>query len=118
MKKPASKPRTEGTQLNGNQSHRVNLRNWIEREKRRDTGFRHAYDAVRQETLIARALVDLRRAKGISQKEIANRIGTSQQALSRLEHERYHGHTLRMLVRYADALGAQLEFRVGLKKAS
>lgn len=96
----------------GRHGRRVDLDARIARERRQSTEFREAFDVARQATQIARALADLRRNRRVSQEEMARRLGTSQQAVSRMERPDYRGHTLRMLVRYVEALGARLEFRV------
>lgn len=61
---------------------------------------------------IARQIYDLRTAAGLSQAELAERVGTTQSAISRLESADYEGHSLSMLRKIADALGAKIE--VGL----
>ena len=53
-------------------------------------------------------LTSLRKKAGLSQKELARRIGTSQQQISRLESSSYEGHSLSMLRRVAGALGATI----------
>jgi len=50
----------------------------------------------------------LRQAAGLSQKELANLLNTSQQQISRLESAGYEGHSLSMLRRVADALHARV----------
>lgn len=102
----------KATRLTGKHSRRVDLSAWIAKEREASAEFRAAHDAARQATEIARVLAELRQHRGLSQEEVAKRLGTSQQAISRLEHPDYHGHTLRMLVRYAEALGARLEFHI------
>jgi hypothetical protein len=39
-------------------------------------------------------------------------LGTKQQAIARLENPAYTGHSLSMIRRYADALGAIVDVRV------
>ncbi len=39
-------------------------------------------------------------------------LGTRQQVISRLEDPDYEGHSVRMLRRYAEALGARFEVRI------
>jgi transcriptional regulator with XRE-family HTH domain len=51
----------------------------------------------------------LREQAGLSQKELADRIGTTQQQISRLESASYDGHSLRMLRRVAEAMGARVK---------
>jgi DNA-binding XRE family transcriptional regulator len=50
----------------------------------------------------------LRQEAGLSQKELANLVGTSQQQISRLESAGYEGHSLSMLRRVADALHSKV----------
>ncbi len=75
-------------------------------------GFREM--AQRQQSLV-NDLVARRRELGLSQNEIAARMGTSQPAVARLEAG---GVDARMstLQRYADAVGVRLDF--GLQKGS
>lgn len=96
--------------LTGRHARRIDLGGWIDKEKHGSTRFRETFEQARQATKIARALATLRRQQGVSQAEIARRLKTSQQAVSRLEHPDYEGHTLRTLVRYAESLGRELRF--------
>jgi len=57
---------------------------------------------------VALQLAALRKEAGLSQKELAQRVGTSQQQISRLESPSYEGHSLSMLRRVTEALGATL----------
>lgn len=50
----------------------------------------------------------LRRQAGLSQKELAKLLNTSQQQISRLESTSYEGHSLSMLRRVAEALDARV----------
>ncbi len=54
---------------------------------------------------VALQMAALRKASGMSQKELAQRVGTTQQQISRLESPIYEGHSLSMLRRVAEALG-------------
>lgn len=58
---------------------------------------------------VALQIVRLRGQAGLSQKELADRIGTTQQQISRLESASYDGHSLRMLRRVAEAMGARVK---------
>jgi DNA-binding XRE family transcriptional regulator len=53
---------------------------------------------------MALQLVDLRKKSGLSQIELAWKVGTSQQQISRLESPSYEGHSLSMIRRVAEAL--------------
>ena len=98
--------------LTGRHARRIDLDAWIARERRQSHGFREVYDAARQSTQLARALVALRQGRGLSQRQLAERLGISPQTIRRLERPDYRGHTLAMVARYAEALGARLEFQL------
>ena len=65
---------------------------------------------------VAVQLASLRKSSGISQKELAKRVGTSQQQISRLESPSYEGHSLSMLRRVANVLGATVHVEIQGKK--
>ncbi len=54
---------------------------------------------------------EARNEAGLSQAELADRIGTKQSVISRLEDADYEGHSLSMLHRIAAALGQCVEIR-------
>jgi predicted transcriptional regulator len=58
---------------------------------------------------VARQIYDLRTSAGLTQNELAQRLGTTQSVISRLEDADYEGHSLSMLRRVAEALGARVE---------
>lgn len=60
---------------------------------------------------VAQAIYDLRTEAGLTQRELARRVGTTQPVIARLEDADYHGHSLRMLIRIASALGRELDVR-------
>ena len=60
---------------------------------------------------IARKIYDLRTKAGLSQRELARRVGTSASAICRLEDADYEGHSLAMLKRIAEALDKRVEIR-------
>lgn len=64
---------------------------------------------------IAMQIADLRKEAGLSQKELAQRLGTSQQQISRLESPSYEGHSLSMLRRVAEVLGATVQVKIQRK---
>jgi transcriptional regulator with XRE-family HTH domain len=65
---------------------------------------------------LAIQLVSLRKKAGLSQKELAKRVGTSQQQISRLESPSYEGHSLSMLRRVAEVLGGTVRVEIQHKK--
>ena len=60
---------------------------------------------------IARMIFELRTKAGMSQRELAARVGTSASAICRLEDADYAGHSLSLLKRIADALDRRVEIR-------
>src|SRR6266478_2891676 len=60
---------------------------------------------------IARKIFQLRTRAGLTQQELATRVGTSKSAICRLEDADYEGHSLSMLKRIAEALDKRVEIR-------
>jgi DNA-binding XRE family transcriptional regulator len=60
---------------------------------------------------IARKIYQLRTQAGLTQRELAERVGTSKSAICRLEDADYEGHSLSMLKRIATALDKRVEIR-------
>ncbi len=60
---------------------------------------------------VAQRLYALRTEAGLSQGELARKVGTTQSVISRLEDADYEGHSLTMLQRIAAALDQQLDIR-------
>jgi HTH-type transcriptional regulator/antitoxin HipB len=57
-------------------------------------------------------LVEARRAAGLTQAELAKRLGVSQAQVARIEKRGYDAYTLNTLRRYVQALGKSLEVKV------
>lgn len=57
-------------------------------------------------------IYDLRHAAGLTQAQLAKRVGTTASVISRLEDADYDGHSLGMLRRIAAALGRKVEIRL------
>jgi ribosome-binding protein aMBF1 (putative translation factor) len=58
---------------------------------------------------VAQMIYDAREKAGLTQKQLAELIGTKQQVIARLEDADYEGHSLSMLQRIAAALGRRLD---------
>lgn len=65
---------------------------------------------------VALQIAALRKEAGISQQELAKRVGTTQQQISRLESPAYEGHSLSMLRRVAEVLGVEVRVEFQHKK--
>ncbi len=61
---------------------------------------------------IARKIYELRTKAGLTQRQLAQRVGTTTSVICRLEETDYEGHYLAMLRRVAAALGKRVEIRV------
>jgi len=60
---------------------------------------------------VAQRIFELREQAGLSQTELAKRVGTTQSVISRLEDAAYEGHSLAMLNRIAAAVERRVEIR-------
>ncbi|OFY64719.1 MAG: hypothetical protein A2Y71_08860 [Bacteroidetes bacterium RBG_13_42_15] len=83
-----------------------------------DPDRRASLEVERVNAEVAQTIYDLRQEKGLSQKELADLIGTTQSVISRLEDADYEGHSLTMLSRIARALNKSLEVRMSEKDPS
>lgn len=84
----------------------------IDRITGNDPKLRSAIKEATANAKIAEMLYAARQSAGISQSELAKRIGTKQPVIARLEDASYDGHSLTMLQRIAAALGKKLEVRL------
>jgi ribosome-binding protein aMBF1 (putative translation factor) len=58
---------------------------------------------------LAQLIYQARTQAGLTQQQLADRIGSKQSVIARLEDAEYHGHSLSMLQKIARALNQQLE---------
>ena len=73
---------------------------------------RRSFPEINSLTQIGRLLIALRIANGISQHELAKRLGVSESIVSRDERNEYHGITIEQAQRILDALGAFVVVKV------
>lgn len=83
----------------------------IQREWMKDPEFRREYEKLEPEFQIARALIDARIKKNMTQAEIAKKAGTKQPVISRLEGAQ-GSPSLSLIKRIAQALDVRLVFRL------
>ncbi|MDF1591893.1 MAG: helix-turn-helix transcriptional regulator [Desulfobacterales bacterium] len=81
-------------------------------EQLKDPDFVERFKKAGKAWDIALQLAALREECGLSQKELANLAGTSQQQISRLESPSYEGHSLSMLRRVSEVLGATIHVQI------
>ena len=74
-----------------------------------DAQRRASLERERVNAEVARTIYELREQAGLSQRELADRVDTTQSVISRLEDADYEGHSLSMLNRIAKALDQQVQ---------
>ena len=84
---------------------------------RKDPEYVKAYDALEDEFARAKLVIDARAYADLSQAELAERMGTSQSAIARLESGRFKPST-RTLEKLAAATGMRLRIVLEPLKAS
>ncbi|HVY66568.1 MAG TPA: helix-turn-helix transcriptional regulator [Gammaproteobacteria bacterium] len=82
------------------------------RRARSRKGFAAAYRALELEYQVADQLLKARARAGLTQGAVAERMGTTTSAISRLEAAAKHVPSLGTLKRYAQAVGCRLEVRL------
>lgn len=87
--------------------HKVFLKNAQKRE-----GFRKAYEDLEEEYILVREMLSARSKSGLTQEAVAELMGTTKSAVSRLESAGKHAPSLTTLRKYAQAVGCNLEIRL------
>lgn len=85
---------------------------------RQRAGFDEAYEALALEYALADQMLKARAKAGLTQDAVAERMGTTKSAISRLEAAGRHTPSLATLKRYAAAVGCELQVKlVPLRRA-
>ncbi|MEN6320032.1 MAG: helix-turn-helix transcriptional regulator [Syntrophaceae bacterium] len=79
------------------------------KEDIKDPEFKAHYEEEKQALKLAIKIAELREKKGLSQQQLAKLMGTSQQAISRIESGEYGGFTLKTLEKIAEATGMRVK---------
>ncbi len=78
-----------------------------------------AYDSLADEFAFLDEILKARTASGLTQADVAQRVGTTQSAIARLESAAAgHSPSIATLQRYARALGCRLEVRLVKERRS
>jgi len=80
----------------------------VVKTKRKDFHFNEQYMEVEKEYTLIKAVVEMRKEKGITQKDLANMVGVSQQEISRFENEK-HIPKLTNFIRILNALDLEIK---------
>ncbi len=75
-------------------------------------GFAAAYNALELEYQVAGQMLKARSRAGLTQDAVAERMGTTKSAISRLESAGKHAPSLATLKRYALAVGCELQVKL------
>ena len=87
--------------------NKTNFDHYLE-EQLRDPAFAARFRRAGEAWDVALQIAALRQQAGLSQKDLAKLLKTSQQQISRLESPGYEGHSLSTLRRVAEALHARV----------
>lgn len=74
--------------------------------------FKAAYASATEAYQLVRAMLAARTQAGLTQEAVAEKMGTTKSAVSRLESAGKHSPSLATLKKYAQAVGCQLEIRL------
>lgn len=91
---------------------------YAENACKRDPEFREAYDSLADEFATLAELLRARQRAGLTQAQLAERMGVSQPVVARIEASvgsRKHAPSLSTLRRYAEACGQRLVIRIEAK---
>lgn len=94
---------------------KTNFDRYLE-EQLKDPAFAERFKRAGEAWDVALQIAALRQRAGLSQKDLAKLLKTSQQQVSRLESTGYEGHSLSMLRRVAEALHAHVRVTFELEK--
>jgi ribosome-binding protein aMBF1 (putative translation factor) len=61
---------------------------------------------------VSMIIYDVRKQAGLTQRQLADLVGTTQSVIARLEDADYDGHSLSMLARIASALNQRLDIKI------
>ena len=82
----------------------------VKAKKRR--GFREAYENLEEEYMLIREMLSARSQSGLTQEAVAERMGTTKSAVSRLESAGKHAPSITTLKKYAKAVGCDLQIKL------
>ena len=85
---------------------------------RQRPGFNDAYGSLELEYTVASQMLKARAKAGLTQDAVAERMGTTKSAISRLEGAGRHAPSLATLKKYAAAVGCDLQVKLVPQKAA
>ena len=86
----------------------MSAKSWVE-EKLKNPRFRKKFEEESEKLSISEQLVKLRLSLGITQADLAKRVGTTASAISRYESEGYERYELNTIRKIVEACGGELQ---------
>ncbi len=105
MSKTARKPTSDGIE--------ILYRRYVKGDPERLASIEEEYANAE----VAQKIYDVRTQAGLTQRQLAKRVGTTASVICRLENADYEGHSLAMLRRIANALDRRVEIRFVKRKS-
>ncbi|MDO8503138.1 MAG: helix-turn-helix transcriptional regulator [bacterium] len=84
----------------------------IEKALKRDPSLKERLERADRAWDIAFQIYDLRKKAGLTQKQLAELVGTKQSNIARMESADYTGYTFKTLEKVTKALKAKLEIKI------
>ena len=84
----------------------------LKKRFKKDPGLKKIYEEEKINLQMALTIRKAREAAGLTQRQLAELIGTTQSVISRLEDANYEGHSLSILQRIAAALNRKLTIQM------
>ena len=88
---------------------------FVKERSRRSATCQRSFARTLRQIDLALLVREMREDAGLTQAELARRIGTTQSVIARLEDAEYRGHSLPMLERVAAACAVSLKLRAERK---
>jgi predicted XRE-type DNA-binding protein len=85
-------------------------------ELKADSAFQQIYEEEAAKSELWLQLVEARQAVGLTQQQVAERMGITQSQIACIEKREYDAYTLRTLRRYVEALGDDFSLQVTVLK--
>ncbi len=76
-----------------------------------DPNYKKAYTQLEEEFLVAKALIEARKSANLTQKQVAERMGTTQSVVARMEAGKPLP-SLKSVARYAAAVNSKIELKL------
>lgn len=89
----------------------IDYKKFRDKQLKEDSELKRYYSELEPEFAVIRAMIRKRNAKGLTQAQLAHKIGTKQSAVARLESGTYNP-SLSMLQKVANALDAKLKISI------